>query len=201
MAPSAISLCSAPDTSLSLPTHRPLLTILHLPPELHLLIFSHLPWPDLLALKHTHPYFYHNIPTTVRQRVTWLLSRAPCGLGFPQEKVNTKTDTDFCRSREIRTFLERRRWHLDCHWYRKHCLIFEGQGCPEHVRGGAKGKRVMPWKERRLWWVDGKGLPSSWGLLWMLGLLMAVLVTLIANNSLATADRNSQSKLWPSGFT
>lgn len=35
----------------------------------------------------------------------------------------------------------------------------------------------------------------------MLGLLMAVLVTLIANNSLATADRNSQAKLWLSGFT
>lgn len=153
--------------------------LLGLAPELQLVIISHLPWPDLLALRHSHPYFYHNMPTTVRQRVAWLLSRGHCGLGLPQGRVNMKTDADFCRSDEIRAFLERRRWHLDCRGKGKRCLVIEGHACPAKVMGVGKAFKVMTMRERRLWLGGGRLSPSPLAMSWLLVLAVAVLVALM----------------------
>jgi hypothetical protein len=190
-------------TLLSLPTRKlPTPMLRHLPLELHLLIYSNLSWPDLLALKHTHPYFYHNIPTTVRQRVTWLLSRAPFGLGFPQEKVNMKTDADFCRSLEIRKFLERRRWHLDCQCGGKSCLVFEGGSCPVDVIEAMKGKSMVAMKRnhRRFPQDEGKFLRLSLGFWWVLVLLVAVLVALMLSDTGTTSDSYLGAKSWFRAF-
>jgi hypothetical protein len=197
-------LCSSPELSPSHPvtpnTHKANPSLFTLPPELHLLIFTHLPWPDLLALKHAHPYFYVNIPTTVRQRVSWLLSRAPCGLGLPQEKVNMKTDADFCCSHEIRTFLERRRWHLDCKWDGKQCMVFDGGRCPEDFERRGKGSRlVTKRKNRRSWWGQQMFSKASIGVLGVLGVLLGMVVALILNSQ-ASITWMSGTKEWYRGL-
>jgi hypothetical protein len=110
-------------------------SILHLPIELHLLIISELLWPDILALKHAHPYLYHTIPTTVCQRVDWFLFRASHGLTLPREQVDMNTDADFCRSQEIRNFLQRWYWHVDCDLVGNRCLVMERGGCPVDLAG------------------------------------------------------------------
>lgn len=163
---------------------RPTPPLLHLPPELLIVITSQLPWPDLLALKHTHPYFYHNTRTTVCQRLTWLFSLAPGGLDFPKGQVNMKTDADFCRSPGIRAFLKRRRWHLDCHWKGKNCSVIEGRPCPVKLTRVVKAFNELTKEEGRGlwpgWWVLSRA-PLAFKLLWpfaVLAMLVAVLVAL-----------------------
>ena len=103
---------------------------LYLPAESQQHIMSFLTYPDLLALKHTHPYFYHSVSTTIRHRVEWLMERPPLGLLLPQKKCIMKTDGDFCKSPEIRSFMERRRKHLDCPRKSKGCFVTLGRDCP-----------------------------------------------------------------------
>jgi hypothetical protein len=194
--PTSPSLSSDPLPHRS-PDNLPTPSLLNLPPELHLLITSHLPWPDLLALKHTHPYFYQNIPTTVRQRVTWLLSRAITRLRLPKQRINMKTDTDFCRSHEIRKFLERRRWHLDCRSDGKGCLVFEGRVCPAQGKGLGKGRMALTRKGNRF------GLSGKWsvlflGLSWLLKALITVLVGLILKDLETRFHWNFYAKSWVS---
>lgn len=88
--------------------------LLTLPPELLLLISSHLPYPDALSLKHTSPYLYHLVPTTVRLRVSWLVDRRNRGLVVPRRKCVLKTDASFCCSGEVRSIMEIRRSHGEC---------------------------------------------------------------------------------------
>ena len=58
--------------------------LLDLPPEVLLhLIHPYLSYPDLLALKHTHPIFFHSLKIKVRHRVDWLLDRATQHLPLP----------------------------------------------------------------------------------------------------------------------
>ena len=104
----------------------PTLTLLDLPPELHLLLSRSLLYPDLLALKHTHPHFYSLIRTTVYDRVDWLLERPRQGLPLPQTKCIMKTDEQFCNHSEIKMFMERRRRHEDC---AGKCFVVEGRRC------------------------------------------------------------------------
>jgi hypothetical protein len=179
------------------PNYLPTPSLLSLPPELHLLIIYHLPWPDLLALKHTHPYLYQNIPTTVRQRVAWLLSRATTRLRLPKQRVNMKTDADFCRSHEIRTFLERRRWHLDCRSDGKGCLVFEGRVCPAQRKGLGKGRMALTRKQNRPE-VNGKWSELFLGLSWLLKALIAVLVGLILKDLETRFHWNFYAKSWVS---
>jgi hypothetical protein len=148
-------------------------SLLQLPMEIRLLIQSNLSWPDLLALKHTHPSFYHNPPTTVSQRLSWLLSRGRCGLNFPREKINMRTDADFCRSHEIRTFLERRRWHLDCRRDGSCCLVFDGRSCPTPVGDLATLPKSV--KARK-----NNSLSGSFNLFWVPGLIIVVVLAVLA---------------------
>lgn len=106
-------------------------TLLLLPTEIQDSIISFLPYPDLLALKHTHPHFYRIVVTTKHQRTAWLSERAEQRLPLPQRTCRWNTDADFCRSEEIREFMERRRWHLDCPGEKPGggCLVVEGKDC------------------------------------------------------------------------
>ena len=147
--------------------------LIDLPTELHLLIAAELPWPDLLAVKHAHPRFYYTIPTTVHQRVDWLLSRAPLGLALPQEKVNLRSDADFCRSREIRTFLQRRRRHQDCRSNENQCLVNPGKKCTSQpAKTSTAVKRS--WSERSYGYIGRLVMPLSC----MIGVIVALLAAL-----------------------
>ncbi len=129
-----LSPCTSPNLTESLPTKcfqsNP--HLLALPAELHQLILPHLTYPDLLALKHSHPYFYNIVTTTVPHRLNWLIERAKQGLPLPQKTCRWKTDADFCGSAEVREFMERRRWHMDCpiDFGVRKCLVIEGSRCP-----------------------------------------------------------------------
>jgi hypothetical protein len=133
-------------------------TLLLLPTEIQDSIISFLPYPDLLALKHTHPHFYCIVITTKHQRTNWLSERAEQRLPLPQRTCRWNTDADFCRSEEIREFMERRRWHLDCPRQKTGggCLVVKGKDCSsDRVRNvgkwyGALAARVL----------FGRGKPS-----------------------------------------
>jgi hypothetical protein len=117
--------------------------MLSLPPEIHLHLSRSLLYPDLLALKHTHPRFYSLIHTTVYDRVDWLLERPQQGLPLPQTKCIMKTDEQFCNHVEIRRFMQRRRRHEDCPGV---CFVVEGTVCEGVVRRALR----EPGRGRRL---------------------------------------------------
>jgi hypothetical protein len=106
-------------------------SLLLLPNEIHHSIIFFLAYPDLLALKHTHPHFYRIVVTTKHQRTNWLRERAEQRLPLPQRTCRWNTDADFCRSEEIREFMKRRRWHLDCPAKKPGggCLVIQGKDC------------------------------------------------------------------------
>jgi F-box associated protein len=69
-----------------------------LPTELHLLIASHLPYPDALSLKHTSRHFYRLVDTGVRLKVAWLVSRHELHLDCPSDsRCDLRNDSNFCR--------------------------------------------------------------------------------------------------------
>jgi len=90
--------------------------LLHLPPELLLHLSSYLPYPDALALKHTHPALYPLIATSIRLKVSWLLDRKARCLSVPLNKCILKTDEAFCGcdGGEVRRIMEVRRAHGEC---------------------------------------------------------------------------------------
>ena len=146
--------------------------LLALPPELHLQISTFLPYPDALSLKHTSRHFYNLVDTGVRLKVTWLLDRKTLRLDCPKRKCLLKTDEAFCSSREIRGFMERRRWHQECKG--GVCTVVEGQSCEGrriwrrgvmHDFRSAMGRVVMAL------WTD----TSVAMLCWLMGLTLAVL--------------------------
>lgn len=123
--------------------------LLSLPPDLLPLLRFHLPYPDLLALRHTHPYFYHSpllsTNTNIRLKVAWLVDRKERGLSCPTHSSTLfKTDREFCASREVKRIMKLRRRHGDCR---------EGPGGCEVVRGGSCGGKVRG-REAWAWeWV------------------------------------------------
>ena len=109
--------------------------LLALPQELQDIVVSNLAYPDLLALKHAHPHYNETIRTTKIHRLNWLIERAQQKLPLPQKSCRWHNDKDFCASDEIRTFMRRRRWHLDCPRTGKGCLVVGGTDClPQKVR-------------------------------------------------------------------
>jgi len=109
---------STPSTTPTPPAHPPSPTapLLHLPPELLLHLSSYLPYPDALALKHTHPTLYPLIATCIRLKVSWLLDRKARCLSVPLNKCILKTDEAFCGcdGGEVRRIMEVRRAHGEC---------------------------------------------------------------------------------------
>ncbi|TVY38217.1 hypothetical protein LSUB1_G004224, partial [Lachnellula subtilissima] len=70
----------------------------HPPPELHLLISSHLTYPDALSLKHTSRHFYTLVYTGVNLKIEWLIERRTLHLDCPHDKkCELGSDMRFCR--------------------------------------------------------------------------------------------------------
>lgn len=156
-------------------------TLLSLPPEVHHLIVSCLPYPDLLSLKLSHPYFQALLASqpTVYQRIAWVLSRGRIHLPIPHDsKTNFRTDPLFLRNPEVTKIIRRRRLHLECVecnlarriiWLqytgtsderrRRLCFVNEGYECPRLRE--LDEKKVMDEKKlvhkllRRIGWPNG----------------------------------------------
>ncbi|KEF52360.1 uncharacterized protein A1O9_11601 [Exophiala aquamarina CBS 119918] len=127
-------------------------TLLSLPPEVQHLIASELPYPDLLSLKISHPYFgaLLDAQPSVHQRIAWVLSRCNIYLPIPHDsKTDFRTDVQFLRNPEVTRIIRRRRKHLECVecklarqivWLkststdderrRRLCFVNEGYECP-----------------------------------------------------------------------
>ena len=107
--------------------------LLRFPPDLLLYIRSHLPYPDLLALRHTHPYFYYSsllaTDRNIRLKVAWLVDRKRRGLACPgHHRTLFRTDREFCASTEVKQIMARRRRHEDCQ-VGKECEVVSGTVC------------------------------------------------------------------------
>ena len=133
---------------------------LSLPGELQNIITNHLPYPDLLALKHTHPKFYHSIQPTLCDRVNWLLERPAKGLPFPQGQCIMKTDQQFCSSNDVKAIMARRRKHIECALYGGgKCMVVQGMTCKGSLAGPIR-KRMVAGRTVFGSWQDSE--PSTW---------------------------------------
>lgn len=143
--------------------------LLILPLELQYLIFPHLSYPDALALKHTHPQFYHIINTSVRMKVAWLLERKERGLEWPQKMCAMKTDALFCVD-EVKEIMEKRRAHGECAAGDGGCEVVLGTTCggPKRVRRGRAVQKLL---------TSRIGRPGATMTIWILGLLLMSLIT------------------------
>jgi hypothetical protein len=73
-------------------------SIMQLPTELHLLISSHLTYPDALSLKHTNQHFNNLVYTGVKLKIEWLIERRRLHLDCPHDKgCELGSDMRFCR--------------------------------------------------------------------------------------------------------
>lgn len=120
--------------------------LLSLPPEILLDIIPRLPYPDALALKHTHPRFYNIVDTSVRLKVAWLLDRKVRRLSTIEKKCSLKSDSEFCNGSlaggrekgkprirvqddrdQVSRIMARRRRHGECEDGR--CEVLVGRRC------------------------------------------------------------------------
>lgn len=141
--------------------------LLSLPPELHHLIISNLPYPDALSLKHTSAYFYSLVDTRdYRQKVSWIVDRQMRGLACPKRSCIFKTDAAFCSSGdgEVRTIMERRRRHEEC-GRNGVCEVLVGRRCEVGSRRAKRREANELWLLERAreiggleWWAVGVGL-------------------------------------------
>jgi hypothetical protein len=73
-------------------------TLTSLPTELHLLIASHLTYPDALSLKHSNQHFFSLVCTDVDLKIEWLIDRRRLHLDCPHDKgCELGSDMKFCR--------------------------------------------------------------------------------------------------------
>lgn len=126
-------------------------SLLALPPDLLPLLTSHLPYPDVLSLRLTHPYFYHTpllaTDRNIRLKVSWLLDRKARGLSCPREgQTIFRTDAEFCAGWEVRRILRDRRRHWECAWWKGDCEVVGGASCV-----GGPWWMAM-WVGMRKWW-------------------------------------------------
>ena len=110
---------SSPDDIDSNPEKTPSIekNLVSLPPEIHHIIASHLPYPDLLSLSLTTQYFSVIITPklTVKLRVDWVQSRYAAYLPVPQAtRLSFISDALFVRNVEVSSILRRRRKHAEC---------------------------------------------------------------------------------------
>lgn len=74
------------------------LSLLDLPPEIHVLISQQLIYPDALSLKHTNRFFYHVVNTGIELKIEWLLERRRLHLECPNtQRCELGSDLRFCR--------------------------------------------------------------------------------------------------------
>ena len=136
-------------TSQSLPS-TPLLS---LPLELHHQISLSLPYPDHLALRHTHPHFYLTLPSTIKDKVAWLISRHERQLPCPNTRCILASDAAFCYSGDVRSIMERRRRHQECKGVRGGCEVVLGGTCPAGRGAWARILRARARRQRAAAWA------------------------------------------------
>jgi hypothetical protein len=163
---------------------REQINLLSLPPELHLLISSYLPYPDALSLKHSHPKFYYLVYTGVKLKVDWLISRRQLHLECPNDgQCLLKTDREFCRG-SVQLLMRRRRRHEECEWREggRGCLVRGTKSCDVKERMDKRSwvekflRAALEWVEKR-WKGDGAKI----ALAWILGVVvMAAVAGLVA---------------------
>ena len=173
--------------------------LLNLPTELHLLISTHLPYPDALALKHTNTHFYALVSTNVRKKVAWLISRHKRRLPCPATKCILTSDTAFClwAHGEVKTLMERRRKHMEC----KHGK--EGWACEVVVGHTCGGSRMNAIDRLRL----GKERVEAWTGRWTLWAAAALVLSIVINVCLIVRSNEATlgvitgtgSFIWQSG--
>ncbi|KAF4126936.1 F-box domain protein [Geosmithia morbida] len=74
------------------------LSLMHLPPEMHVAISDFLTYPDALSLKHTNRHFYSLVDTDFELKIEWLLQRRSLHLECPSNhRCALGSDLRFCR--------------------------------------------------------------------------------------------------------
>ncbi|EFX05685.1 ADP-ribose pyrophosphatase [Grosmannia clavigera kw1407] len=118
-------------------THANRLTIMNLPPEIHIQITRQLIYPDALSLKHTCRYFYTFVDTGIKLKVDWFLSRRRLHLDCPNEtRCDLGSDLRFCRG-SVPLLMKRRREHIECESRPGlGCLIYGTATCTHRRRPG-----------------------------------------------------------------
>ena len=141
--------------------------LLALPPELLLHVASHLPYPDLLALRLAHPTLYRTpllaTDRAVTLKVSWLVARRARHLLCPPtartpRRLGLRSDREFVAHDEVREMLRRHRRHEECGEGRGECEVVGGATCGgREARGriakrtGAKGSGEGRKGRRRRW--------------------------------------------------
>jgi hypothetical protein len=78
-------------------TTRPL-SLMDLPPEIHLLISDQLIYPDALSLRHVNRHFYYLVDTGIKLKIDWLVERRRLHLECPNnQRCDLGSDLRFCR--------------------------------------------------------------------------------------------------------
>lgn len=76
---------------------RPL-SLMDLPPEIHLLISDRLIYPDALSLRHVNRHFYFLVDTGIKLKIDWLVERRRLHLECPNnQRCDLGSDLRFCR--------------------------------------------------------------------------------------------------------
>lgn len=138
--------------------------LLTVPPEVLLSLSSYLPYPDVLALRLTHPRFYYSsllaTDRNIRLKVAWLLERKVRGLPCPSggRAIVFRTDRDFVASGMVGNVLKRRRGHRECAASPGGCQVVAGKTCGRRRLG--KRARVRP----------------GWEMLWNLAMLLGMVM-------------------------
>jgi hypothetical protein len=119
---------------------------MRLPPELHLAIIAHLPYPDALSLKHSSRYFYGIVNTGINLKIEWLISRRQLHLECPHDgSCLLNSDRNFCRG-SVRLLMARRRQHGECEVAEggRGCLVLGTKTC-EWKKARSPGIRIRKW--------------------------------------------------------
>ncbi|KAL2760346.1 hypothetical protein ACRALDRAFT_1067082 [Sodiomyces alcalophilus JCM 7366] len=142
----------SPPTSSSTPNPKPkeTPTFTSLPTELHLLVASHLTYPDALSLKHVNRHFYHIVDTGVSLKVAWLVERRLLHLEWPNDRrCDLGSDLKFCRG-SVRLLMRRRRDHFECESRPGlGCVVLGRTTCEHRRRRRAQEEEERAMRRRR----------------------------------------------------
>lgn len=154
------------------------LNLLDLPQEIHLLITSHLIYPDALSLKHANRYFYSFVYTGLHLKIEWLIQRRRLHLDCPSDsKCELGSDLRFCRG-SVALLMKRRREHQECD------SKPGGRGCLVLGRSICLDKKDDS-HLKVVWRYVRSGIP-----LWLVVVTIALLATVMAPTRISPITEN-----------